>query len=68
MGKSKSVTNGWVNPDIKMNGKTVLITGANSGIGLETAMDLATRGARVLLACRNLEKAEDARYKVRRVV
>lgn len=40
-----------------MEGKTVIITGANSGIGKETAKDLAGRGARIIMACRNLETA-----------
>ena len=39
-------------------GRRYLITGANSGIGLETARILGSRGAELVLACRNLEKAE----------
>ena len=43
-----------------IKGKTVVITGGNTGIGKETAMDLATRGAKVIIGCRNLEKGQAA--------
>lgn len=44
-----------------LSGKTAIITGANSGIGLETAMVFAARGERVILAVRNTEKGQAAR-------
>ena len=48
-----------------MKGKTVVITGANTGIGKETAVGLAEMGASVVLACRNRAKAEAAADEVR---
>lgn len=45
-------------------GKTAIITGANTGIGYETALDFAKRGGRVILACRNYEKANNARQNI----
>lgn len=41
-------------------GKTVIITGGNSGIGKGAAIHLARRGARIILACRNPDKAREA--------
>ncbi|XP_060807427.1 retinol dehydrogenase 12-like [Amyelois transitella] len=42
----------------KLKGKVALVTGGNSGIGLETARDLARRGARVIIASSNDEKSK----------
>ena len=42
------------------SGRIVLITGANSGIGYESAVALAQQGAHVVMACRNLTKGEEA--------
>ena len=44
-----------------LHGRIALVTGASSGLGLETARELARRGARVLLACRDRQRAETAR-------
>ena len=47
-----------------MTGKTVLITGASAGLGKATASELAARGARLVLACRDLDKAARARDEI----
>ncbi|KAI8793584.1 retinol dehydrogenase 13, partial [Biomphalaria glabrata] len=47
-----------------LTGKTVLITGANCGIGFMTALHLARRNARVVLACRNKARAEKAKEEI----
>ena len=43
-----------------LKGKTAIVTGANTGIGYETALDLYQKGAKVIMACRNKDKALDA--------
>ena len=50
----------------RLDGKTVIITGANNGIGFETAVDLAKRNARVILACRSVERGEKSAVEVRK--
>ncbi len=56
----------WTTADIPdLSGKTILVTGANSGLGFETVSALAAKGARVILACRDLAKGRDAEHRVR---
>ncbi|XP_034952778.1 retinol dehydrogenase 13-like [Chelonus insularis] len=48
----------------KLEGKVVIVTGANSGIGKEVVRDLAERQAKVVMACRDLISCEEARMKI----
>ncbi|TET23297.1 MAG: SDR family oxidoreductase [Candidatus Stahlbacteria bacterium] len=50
----------------EMKGKVCLVTGANSGIGKETALGLAKMGATVVMACRSKERGEAARLEIKR--
>ena len=53
------MTNGFTAADVPdQSGRTILVTGANTGLGFEASKVLAERGARVLLGCRSEEKAQ----------
>ncbi|MGC7102131.1 oxidoreductase [Amycolatopsis lurida] len=55
----------WTETDIPgQRGRIAVITGANTGIGFETARALAARGASVVLACRNADKARAAAERI----
>lgn len=52
-------------PDL--SGKTVIVTGANSGIGWEAALQFAGKGAHTILACRSMDRGQAAAERIRRV-
>jgi NAD(P)-dependent dehydrogenase (short-subunit alcohol dehydrogenase family) len=55
----------WTTADIPdQAGRVAVITGANTGLGYETALALAERGAHVVLAVRNLDKGKDAAARI----
>lgn len=56
----------WTTTDIPdQTGRVAVVTGANVGLGYETARELARKGAAVVMACRNTEKAERAAARLR---
>jgi len=56
----KELTMGIYRGKERLDGKLVVITGANCGIGLETARDLAKRGAVIIVGCRSRQRGEAA--------
>ena len=64
---SKSMRIDWTPKDIpSLEGLRFLITGANSGIGYQAALELARHGAVVLMACRNLDLGRAALERLQR--
>src|SRR5215510_5625267 len=62
-------TMGWTSSDIPdQHGRVAVVTGANGGLGLVTARDLAAKGAHVVMAVRNQVKAGAAREEIRAAV
>ncbi|RDD40165.1 Retinol dehydrogenase 14 [Trichoplax sp. H2] len=55
----------YCNSKAMMHQKTIIITGCNTGVGKETAIDLAKRGARVIMACRDDQRGLQAAQQVR---
>ncbi len=60
------MSNNWTVDNIPdLTGKVVIVTGANSGIGFETAKEFARKGAQTILACRSMDKAQVALDQIR---
>jgi NAD(P)-dependent dehydrogenase (short-subunit alcohol dehydrogenase family) len=55
----------WTTADIPdLTGKVIIVTGANSGLGFESTKELTRKGARVVMACRNMDKARSALHQI----
>ncbi|PKP88867.1 MAG: oxidoreductase [Alphaproteobacteria bacterium HGW-Alphaproteobacteria-17] len=60
------MSKGFTADDVSaQTGRTILVTGANAGIGFETSRVLAARGAHVILACRDADRAHAAMDRIR---
>lgn len=62
--KYREYTWGWVRNKYSLKDKIYIITGANSGLGFQTARALAKRGATVVICCRSMHRANQAIEKI----
>ena len=59
----------WTQADIPdLSSKVIIVTGANSGIGYEAAKEFARKGARTILACRSMDKAQGALEQIKQEI
>jgi len=59
----------WTISDIpNLTGRVIIITGANAGLGFEASKQLARKGATIIMACRNIEKAKSAVKQLKREI
>src|SRR5512147_2958538 len=66
-GRQEDTPMAWTAEDMPdLRGKTIIVTGGNSGIGLEAARQFARKGANVVLACRDENKAKAAAAELQR--
>jgi len=59
------VTTNWTKNDMPdLSGKVIVVTGGNSGLGFEAVNAFASKNAQVIMACRSVDKGEDAKRKI----
>ena len=62
-------TKNWTITDIPdLTGKTVIVTGGNSGLGFESVKAFALKGAKVIMACRSVIKGEEAKKQITKFI
>nr|KAF6486995.1 retinol dehydrogenase 12 [Rousettus aegyptiacus] len=63
--EQKFIAGGVCRTNVQLTGKVAVVTGSNTGIGKETARELARKGARIYMACRDTQKGESAASEIR---